>query len=78
MAHLEQVLRVQPAAELLGQVGGVLSAGVEGKQAVQVGEDRRAQVPGALGVGQPVQPDSVWVARTMLAPYLASSPSTCS
>jgi hypothetical protein len=52
--EFEQVLRVEASAELLGQVGGVFGAGVEGEQA------------------------SVCDASMTLAPYLDSSPSTCS
>lgn len=42
--ELQDVLLVQPTAEFFGEVLGVFRAGMEGKQSVEVREDRSAKV----------------------------------
>ena len=44
MPELQQVLLVQPATQLLGEILGVFSAGVECEQSVQVRKDSRTKI----------------------------------
>src|SRR5579864_8537772 len=55
MAQLEQILRIEVTAEFLGQVRGVLRAGVEREQCVEIRKDGRPEVTPSLGVDQSVQ-----------------------